>query len=148
MELETTDDFRYNMSLIAKREWVTDREAGIAAYIIEAYRKEVEHLEYEKKERQASNFIGTVGKRETFELVYLKHWSFDSMYGTVRYYKFHQNGNVVIWKTGKGLGFEVGKTYKMKATVKKHDYYNDIKQTVLTRAKVEGEAELERSLAE
>jgi hypothetical protein len=43
-----------------------------------------------------------------------------------------QAGNVFIWKTGVDR-LDVGCTYAGKATVKAHEEYEDVKQTVITR---------------
>jgi hypothetical protein len=48
-------------------------------------------------------------------------------------------GNQFKWFASKYSGMEVGKTYKIRGTVKAHDEYQGRKQTALTRCKVEGE---------
>ena len=51
-------------------------------------------------------------------------------------YKFTDNdGNVFIWITP--CGVETDKTMKLTGTVKEHSEFNGVKQTVLTRCKVE-----------
>lgn len=45
--------------------------------------------------------------------------------------------NAIIWKTSKGLGIEKGSKIHIKGTIKEHSEYDDEKQTVITRAKVE-----------
>ena len=45
------------------------------------------------------------------------------------------SGNVAIWFTSAG-DMEVGKTYRIKGTIKEHSEYKEIKQTILSRCKV------------
>lgn len=90
--------------------------------------------------RLASQWVGTVGKREVFELVKTGHYSFETHYAysptvTVLYFFEDSAGNQYVWKTSTGFGrvVEKGEKVKVKATVKKHDTYKDAKQTLLTR---------------
>ena len=49
-------------------------------------------------------------------------------------------GDAIIWKTSKCLGIENGVMVHIKGTIKEHSEYEDEKQTVITRCKVEREA--------
>jgi len=48
------------------------------------------------------------------------------------------SGNHLTWFAS-GSDMEVGNTYKLLGTIKKHDEYNGVKQTILTRCKVKEE---------
>lgn len=102
-----------------------------------------------------SNYVGTVGKREDFEVTYIgsKEWETTFHYQTTTQYlhKFEDaDGNQIVWKTNYPFWyefteengythykrFEVGTKVTIKGTVKEHSSYNNQKQTVLTRVKV------------
>lgn len=45
-------------------------------------------------------------------------------------------GNAIIWKTTKGIGFENGEHLHIKGIIKELSVYDDERQTVLTRCKI------------
>ena len=97
-------------------------------------------------QKAISKHVGEVGKRYTTAAV-LDHTAWfevDSFRGfgkdTVYIHTFKDaEGNVLIWKTSKGLGIEniiKGDAVEITGTVKEHNEYKDEKQTVLTRCKI------------
>lgn len=101
-----------------------------------------------------SNYIGTVNDKISVEAKLVNTYSYKdykfSYYGDLHFiYTFvDEEGNVLVWKTTSCLGVqEEGKTkyyivkkwdkVKLTGKVKEHSEYNDTKQTVLTRCKVE-----------
>jgi len=46
-----------------------------------------------------------------------------------------KKGNVFVWFTKSYQEWEAGDKFEIKGTVKKHDTYNDLKQTHLSRVK-------------
>jgi len=132
-------DYLNNLSVTIKMEAITYREAGIGASAIVAYRRDVE-----KKAEEASGvseWFGEVKKRSTFELTFLGQNSFEGHYGVTWVVRLRdKDGNSAVWFSSSypGIGddaLEIGRTYKVKATVKDHGDYKGTKQTVLTRAK-------------
>ena len=64
----------------------------------------------------------------------------DGMYGTSIMFTFDYNGNSLVWFTSCPPDEEdakVGETYLLTGTVKKHEVYNGVKQTYLSRCKLE-----------
>lgn len=88
-----------------------------------------------------SKHVGNVGDRITFNAKYIRCASWENNFiswrpTTTYLYSFEdENGNVFIWKTGKGLpqGVEIGDPLTISGTIKEHDEYKEVKQTVLTR---------------
>ncbi len=142
--LEAKSDYEYNLRTIAQKVIITRRDAGLLASAIGAYQKHM-GFQAERKAKEAkfanSQYFGTVGKREIFGVTVIgEHIFAPTEYGygqenRVLYRMQDAAGNVAVWFTS-GKKLEVGKTYQLKATVKKHDDYKGIKQTVLTRAAV------------
>lgn len=92
---------------------------------------------------RSSHHVGQVGERIELELIYSHTASFPGAFGTFFIQTFRtQDGATVVYKGGSPIGFddnrmmEKGVHITVKATVKKHDAYNEVKQTVISRAKV------------
>lgn len=132
----TASDFDWNMFMVASKEAITARQFGFAAYIPVMYKKAMEAEIARKAEKEASNWIGQEGKRtEIGPMTVVKTVSTETQWGWSYMNKFiDANGNVVIWWTG--TEYELGKVYQGAASIKKHDEYNGIKQTQITRAKL------------
>lgn len=121
----------------AKRE--AERKAREAEE--EAARKAEE--ERIKAEKAISQYVGTEGERIDMQATYIGSASFDvpsfSGFGmeTMYIHMFKdENGNKLVWKTGKGIGLERETQVSLRGTIKAHSEYKDEKQTVLTRCKI------------
>lgn len=132
---EYAGEFMYNIKTYLELEY--NKKNGFLAYAYVAYQKELEK-DKEKELIKESEYQGTVGDREVFELTYDNVFSFDGYYGTQFIYLFKDNeGNIYKWKTSKAL-YDIDKNdnLKLKGTIKEHEEYRGNKQTVLTRCKV------------
>jgi hypothetical protein len=95
-------------------------------------------------ETKDSQYIGEVKQRLTLEVTYTgsASWEQPSYLSwepdvTMYLHKFvDADGNILVWKTGSGLGIEAGSKIKLVGTVKDHSEYKGTKQTVLTRCKI------------
>lgn len=138
---EQTDDYMYNLSLLAQSSSVVEKNFGIVVSAINAYSRAKER-EIRRNARIESDknsvFVGTVGERMTFEnliVVYTTKWEND--FGITHLYKMKAGDNVVVYFSSRDLGFEIGTTIsKFIATVKKHEVRDEINQTIITRGKV------------
>ncbi len=130
-------DFDHNLRTVALSDGVLYRNLGIAAYIVQHYRKHLTVQAEAKAPAAPSEYFGQVGERlRKVSLTYLGCASFDSQYGTTFIHRFQSGANIAIWKTSNDGGFEVGETVTVDATVKEHTVWRDIRQTALTRVKV------------
>lgn len=144
---ETRNQYEHNLAMVCSKQTINTRDMGILASVVSAYQKfmgvqELRRVANEKRKSLAetSTWFGTPGKREVFTVTVVGEHSFDSsfQYGpeTFTLYRMQDaNGNVCIWKTG-SHNLSVGKTYKLKATVKEHAVWKEIKQTVFSRCAV------------
>lgn len=134
-------EYEHNLLMACRKEFVTSRDCGFLASLIGSYQRHVGELAEKKRkaDESPSQWIGQIEKRETFELTVVGEHVFDgfqSFSETLYLYRMQDvNGNVCIWKTA-NKRLEVGKSYKLKSTVKKHDLWNGIKQTVLQRCAI------------
>ena len=123
---------------------------------IEAERKakeEAERLakEAEEQMRRArkaiSEHVGEIGDKIDLDVTLERRAWFDvpSFTGfgkeTMYIYTFRNgHGDAIVWKTSKCLDAENGERVHLKATIKDHSEYDEEKQTVITRARIEMEA--------
>jgi len=148
-------DYENNLVLIFSRDIVDFKHLGFAASAIATWERELgRQIEREKKyqDEKGSTYQGEIGKRQVFKgLTFVYGREMESDYGVRTMLKFRDAaGNVFMWwasgermafeQNGRvSTGYEQGKTYDILGTVKKHEEYNGIKQTILSRCNVDGE---------
>lgn len=115
---------------------------GIAGYKRDLQRDAEERRRKAEAAKQvaASEFVGVPGERGEFEgLTLTFRRVFGTQYGVKVLLKFiDPDDNVVVWwgTNDTALNMIVDEVYALKATVKGHETYEGMKQTVLTRAQV------------
>jgi hypothetical protein len=82
-----------------------------------------------------SNFVGTVGKREVFDLVLVFNKTYETAYGLMTVTGFNDKaGNTFIYKGSSiFVGLNRGAKVSVKATMKDHSEYNGVKQNIIAR---------------
>jgi hypothetical protein len=132
-------DYEANLALIVVNGFVTERSAGLMASLISYYERTMEREALAAKEK-LSKHVGTVGARDVFKgLTLVSTRSWEGQFGYTTLHKFiSAEGNIFTWfASGLDTPFKQGETYDVKATVKKHDTYNGVAQTVLNRAAID-----------
>lgn len=135
---ENLNDYIYNCVVLVKRKTITDKDFGVACSILSSYNNKLareSQKNVEKNLEKDSEFFGEIKERvRNIPVTFLKQWSFDSSYGLRSILKFiTEDGNIIIWKTGYTDQLEVGDKLIFTGTVKNHEVYNDVKQTIMTR---------------
>ncbi len=113
--------------------------AGYIVSIIPMYNKMME-VKAIRASQPESMFLGEVSSKITnIQCVVTFYNKYDNNFnGYTHLYKFNNNGNVITYFSSKDLFLEVGNSVIIKsATVKKHDSYNGINQTVIIRGKID-----------
>jgi len=135
---EAKSDFDRNMLVAVSGEVVPSRGLGILAYAPVAHsrflEREVEMAERRKGEADlaGSEHQGQPKDRLELTLKVLSIYETEGHYGTTFITKMRDDaGNVYKWFGSYSL--EIGETYEGKWTVKKHDEYKGVKETVVTR---------------
>lgn len=140
----TSDDFSgdseyvTNLKSIVAGELVSTRNFGLLVSAPQAYAKHQEKtLVRERAAILPSEHVAAVGAKITFTATVTAIRFIEGDYGTtVLYSLLDEAGNVYKWFASRdALGEDTGVQVTVKATVKAHDEYNGIKQTVITRAK-------------
>jgi hypothetical protein len=138
-EAETTNDYLYNLHTISKAESVSYKGLGLLCSLIPAYRR-VTEVQKERESKPVSSHVGIIGGRQVFENVTVE-WVGQATYsqwGATTPVKFvDSTGNVLmLWCSGSANEYEVGKILSIVGTVKSHDIYRNVNQTVINRVKL------------
>jgi hypothetical protein len=148
---DARSDFEHNLYVAIVQPCCTRRTAGITAYLIPYYLKEVERATLREAEVHLaadSQHFGEVGRRYADLYVrLLKVIQIDGNYGTTYLHRLvTREGNVAVWFASSCPGMQQGVEYRVAATVKRHDTRDGAAQTTLTRVTVftdEGRAQAE-----
>ena len=153
---EDRGNYIHNLKVACGLKFAEVGNAGILCSLFAAYDRELERLA-EKAAREArlaaqreaekvSEYVGEIGKRIEFKPVYARvvtSWenTFSPYGGTTYVWKIKDgDGNVYTWKTSNEFREDRdGETVlpeTIKGTVKAHTEYRDVKQTELTRCKL------------
>lgn len=133
------NDYEHKLRVLAKDNWCSDRDLGVACSVVVAFRKAMVIPEGAKP-KQESTWIGEVGaavglkKKGSLppiagEVVAVIPTEFSDVVKVVT-----DLGNVVVAFMHAG-GVRPGEKVTLGGTIKKHDFYKGVRQTVLTRAK-------------
>jgi hypothetical protein len=151
-------DYESNVRVLARLSVLGHRHFGLAASIVGCYLRDKarkEEQELTRKTTKPSEFVGEIGKRTNFTLTVTTMKTMESDFGVTTLVKFvDADGNRLTWFASKGnpgndvggdfINYEIGTTYEVKATVKKHSQHDAYgKETQLNRVtilKVKAEA--------
>lgn len=136
LPLDRCDEYLFNLQKIATVELCGRGHIGFLASMPVAYAKAVEVKVL--KDKPKSEYIGEVGEKVELQAVLTKSISYQSAFGTGYFHMFaDEKGNVLKWSTNKWLKIHEGAKVTLKGTIKEHSEHRGVKQTVLTRCKVE-----------
>lgn len=142
--LEGDNNYIHNLRTVIANDHVSYSNLGLLASVIPYYNRYVERCEEENRRKKAmqeeaknSEWLGEVGDRlKGIQIVGSKViWSGYTDFGLHYLYKMlDQDSNVLIWSTGKELPEE---DFTLTGTVKELKEYNGVKETVVTRCKIQ-----------
>lgn len=134
-----SSDYLHNVRTVARGGSVGMREAGIAASIIAAYQRNIMN-ERRVLKAMASVHVGTVGKRETFNVTLDNITGYETHFGYTTVVRFvTDTGSILVWKASTDPDLkpeQVGKRFSLTGTVKEHSEYKGTKQTIVQRCKI------------
>lgn len=105
-------------------------------YPITLYLKELKER-WEANNAPETEWFGSIKDKVDLVVTLIRRGNYDTMYGTTFVYTFEDTqGHQLIWKTGTYLEQKIGSQVSLKGTIKAHSEYKGIKQTELTRCKV------------
>ncbi len=138
LTLETKNDFIFNINAIAKQNYLDWKATGLAAAIMFVYNR---HLEEEAKREAAadlskSEHVGALKERLEFDVRIIgKRWV-EGYYGSsalIRMLDANDNLFVTFASGNFGDDVNIGDAITIRGTVKKHDEYKGVKQTIINR---------------
>ena len=129
-------DYEHTLLTLLREGWIAHKHIGFAASILPFADKDIERRK--REERQPSEWIGNVGKREEFAATLDK----STIIGNCRYtgapkylHRFvTADDNVLVWFTTRELDdIDTGDRVRIRATIKAHNEYRSQKQTTIAR---------------
>ena len=144
---EASNDYMHNLKTAIALDYCNVRHFGVLASLFPTWNRELEREAKRKAEAEAgkaSEFVGKVGDRVDItvkEIACITSWKtcFGGRYTPTTTYVWKITGdddNIYTWKTQTWLNCEdIPKS--IKGTVKEHKTFRDVKQTEITRCKVE-----------
>lgn len=131
--LDKLNNYEYNIYQLAKLDELRLGDFGFGCSIMNGYINYLNKLS--EAENIDSEWVGEIKKRYEFnnvEVTYVKE--IEGYYGLTVLVKFlTEDGNILSWFATNCPNVERGEHYNIRATVKKHSEYNDIKETLVNR---------------
>ena len=137
---ELPDEQYYNnLKTILANEYVPLDKLGLLASApkaISRYYESKKMQEEKEKLAKSSNYIGEVGEKISVNFVSGREVACcETQFGLLHIYEFKDaNGNTVIWKSSSSK--DIPESGTVTGTVKAHEEYNGVKQTIILRAKI------------
>lgn len=137
------NDFMRSVKTIIKGGWVEAKRFGYVVGAVPAYNRYLEK-EIKKKEKVqfADSYYGEIKKRQQMKAQLLSVKVIDGYYGDTYLHNFiGDEGHQLTWFSSsvdlRDEDIEIGNNVVFKATVKGHEEFNGVKQTLITRVKLE-----------
>jgi hypothetical protein len=126
-------DYEHNLAVVMAGETFDAKNLGLVVSLIAVYRRHQERELRRVHQAKVSEYVGTIGKRETFTVTVLHRQEIGGAYGVSALHKLATpEGSVLAWFATKER-LEIGRTYRIKATVKAHREWKGVKETLITR---------------
>ena len=128
-----------NLKVIVENEYIPLNKLGFLVSIpkaIERYKEEKKRQEERERLAAESDYLGSVGEKISVNFISGREVACcETQFGPLHIYEFKDaNGNTVVWKSSSSK--DIPESGIVAGTVKVHEEYNGIKQTVILRAKI------------
>ena len=153
-ENERDDNYFHNLKVACSLEYCDSGKLGLLVSAFPAYNRELEYAD-ERKAREAqeaearakSSWLGRVGDKVSFQIADFRVISsWETQWGSTAVYKFvDKEGHEATWKTTNWVNDRRIVGAKISGKVKELKEYRGIKQTELTRCKIEYAPEKEET---
>jgi hypothetical protein len=126
------NEYLYNLSLLSRSEYINSKSLGLLCSAVSSYDRELAKKE-KTKEFADSKHVGEVKERREFNVTVKRIFEKDGDFGLTRiHHMLTDNNEYLVWFAS-SRGLEEGQSYTVKATIKKHDEFRGVKQTVVNR---------------
>lgn len=137
---DPNNSYLQNIKLIAGCAWMANKNAGYAASIVSSYLRHVDKLKMAERKaaKPVSEHVGKIKQRLDMVVTCERIFQSEGMFGTTGIHRMvDADGNDIVWFASPSAEWlTAGETYKIKATVVKHDDYKGRKQTNVNRVKM------------
>jgi hypothetical protein len=132
----TGSEYLANVQRLAQADEVSPRNVGIIGSAVASYWREF-NARAEREAAPVSQHIGQAKDRMDLAVTVRGETTFATDFGITHLYTLvTADRNVLKWFSSRDAGLETGSTVKLKGTVKAHETYHDVAQTVITRCKI------------
>lgn len=137
----TDNDYLWNLHTACKGKVISHREFGLTASLFAAYGKAIDIKRERETASKTSEWQGNIGDKLVVSITCNSVTYSEACYGrrvtvTNIYHLTDEKGNRYTWFSSNDV-LEKGHSYILKGTIKDHSEYQGIKQTVLTRCKIQ-----------
>jgi len=132
-ESQSNSEYMHTVHSVISGGTVTTRQFGILCSAVNSYKNFVKS-KLEAEHKFNNEYVGTVGKRMEIEVKCIDSRNIEGYYGTTTLHKMiDMDNHLYTWFSTSDLEIPDNRFIKVKGTVKKHEIFNHVKQTVLTR---------------
>ena len=131
------NEYMHNLKLLEDQDAIPSKMMGYWCSLSAAYQRDQDRLERAKRTKKLNKYYGELKERIELEVKCVGIQYIDSYYGAVCIHRMlSTEGHTIVWFANADAKMVKGGHYKVRATVKKHDEYNDWKQTIVNRLMV------------
>ena len=142
--IKPSNEYERSIRTIARDGWFSVRgrrsETALAASIWSAFMR-AQAVDVRRTNDNLNEWHGIVGEREELVLTVIRKLAHETQFGTsMRVEMRDAEGRLFVWWCSRPAAVEevgVGSTVRLLASIKEHKDWNGVRQTVLTRCKVE-----------
>jgi len=136
----STNEYMHNLHAIAGADGVPTKMFGYWCSLVSSYYRAQEKLAADKASNKLNEHFGNVKERVELAVEVATIRNVSGEFGGYSIVKMHDvDGHTFMWFTSSYVDMEIGHKYNIRGTIKKHEEYNNWKQTHLARVAVIGE---------
>ena len=127
-------DYLANLGVLVRLGYVESQFQGLAVSLVSAHHRALDRL-HKAEAAKRSTFVGQEKQRGDFSDLRVRGMhAIETQFGTTtRVEMVDPQGNLLVWWASRAPGLSIGDVIDARATVKKHEEYKGVKQTVVTR---------------
>lgn len=139
---DANNEYMHNLHALAKAEGIPFKMFGYWCSLVATYQRAQERLRLAAAQKKLNEYFGEIKKRVDFNVKVLSIKYTEGLYGPVGVVRMlDDDGRTIMWFANTEVDMKAGLRYNVKATVRKHEVYNNWKQTIVNRVKVLTELE-------
>ncbi len=129
-------EYLANVQRLAESEYVSPRNTGILGSAVASYHREM-NAQADREARPVSQWVGQPKDKLELDVTVRGDTAIDGQWGITHLYTLvGDDGNVFKWFSSRDVGLAPDQHLRITGTVKGHEEYREVKQTLLTRCKI------------